>query len=738
MSVFSRVASRRRSGFTLAAVAIVLSVAVTVPAAATVWGFATAIHPPAGSTASYAFVTYNESCVSVGNCVAVGGTLPNASGNDIHPVIATETSGVWGTPVVLAVPSGASSPVQGALSGISCTSIGNCVAVGAYTAGTLASQLPMVAVETNGVWSALANAVLPSNAFSQTNKSSTQSSATSAGLESVSCPVAGTCVAVGTYTAGTAKNNYIAGLVDTWSAGQWTAAEVEANPTSAPAVVSSTSESGWFGVSCVDAMTCTLVGTYDTKSGYQWVSDSSTSGTWSPAVEIPQPTGSVAVTSATAKSGPVLQGVSCTSAGNCEAIGQYVVANASTQAAAITETNGVWGSAAALPLPTNAAKATAKVPQLATPNAISCPTVGVCAVVGQYDASFTGVPSTLAGATWVLSSGSWTVTTSPVPSDYFSAQLYAGSTGVSCVGTTIGTCGAVGYYLTAKGNLAGFSYAPTTVPGAPSSVRVTPYNSSAVVSWTASTTTGGQPITGYTVTASPGGASCTTSTTSCTVTGLTNASSYTFTVTATNANGASVASAPSASTEILAVPATVQSPTAVARNASATISWTAPVSNGSDAVSGYTVTASPGGATCSPASVTSTTCTVTGLVNGTTYTFSVVATNDQGNGPAAVTNAVTPATVPGAAVIVKVTPATTSASLVLKAPTSTGGARISSYQVSVNGGSWATATSTGTTTASPVVSVTGLKAKVKYSVRVRAVNAAGAGTASAASSFTTL
>ena len=61
-------------------------------------------------------------------------------------------------------------------------------------------------------------------------------------------------------------------------------------------------------------------------------------------------------------------------------------------------------------------------------------------------------------------------------------------------------------------------------------------------------------------------------------------------------------------------------------NASTTVSWTAP-SDGGSAITGYTAT-SNAGQTCS--STTTTSCSVTGLTNGTAYTFTVTATNTIG------------------------------------------------------------------------------------------------------------
>ncbi|MEJ5125825.1 fibronectin type III domain-containing protein [Comamonas sp. MYb21] len=65
-----------------------------------------------------------------------------------------------------------------------------------------------------------------------------------------------------------------------------------------------------------------------------------------------------------------------------------------------------------------------------------------------------------------------------------------------------------------------------------------------------------------------------------------------------------------------------------------TVSWTAPADNGSP-ITKYTVTGVPGG-TCtsaidSPATTPDTSCTVTGLTNGTPYKFTVVATNAIGD-----------------------------------------------------------------------------------------------------------
>lgn len=90
------------------------------------------------------------------------------------------------------------------------------------------------------------------------------------------------------------------------------------------------------------------------------------------------------------------------------------------------------------------------------------------------------------------------------------------------------------------------------------------------------------------------------------------------------------------------VPGAPTSPVATARNMSASIAFTAPADTGfpANAITGYRVTSTPGGFTgtglTSPV-------TVSGLTNGTAYTFTVAAQNVNGYGPeSAASNSVTP------------------------------------------------------------------------------------------------
>ena len=81
--------------------------------------------------------------------------------------------------------------------------------------------------------------------------------------------------------------------------------------------------------------------------------------------------------------------------------------------------------------------------------------------------------------------------------------------------------------------------------------------------------------------------------------------------------------------------------TATAGSGSASVTFTAPSNVGGGAITSYTVISSPGGITGTGASSP---VTVSGLTNGTAYTFTVVATNAYGTGPASgASNSVTPA-----------------------------------------------------------------------------------------------
>lgn len=82
---------------------------------------------------------------------------------------------------------------------------------------------------------------------------------------------------------------------------------------------------------------------------------------------------------------------------------------------------------------------------------------------------------------------------------------------------------------------------------------------------------------------------------------------------------------------------------ATAGNGTALVTWIAPTDVGSAAITGYSVQASAGGPTVTVTGYPApTTATVSSLVNGSSYYFTVAAINSAGTGPAAQTASITP------------------------------------------------------------------------------------------------
>ena len=184
-------------------------------------------------------------------------------------------------------------------------------------------------------------------------------------------------------------------------------------------------------------------------------------------------------------------------------------------------------------------------------------------------------------------------------------------------------------------------YAPASVSGSDVGTARAYNNASATISFTAPVHDGGLPVTGYAVTSSPGGFTASGSSSPLTIAGLSSSTSYTYNVTATNSIGTGPAIT-SGSVFATTIPQPVTIGTATATGAAGTVSvgFTANGTGGKTVT--YTATSSPGGFT---GSSSGSPISVSGLSDGTAYTFTVVASNANGSAAAsAASNSATPYT----------------------------------------------------------------------------------------------
>jgi hypothetical protein len=129
-------------------------------------------------------------------------------------------------------------------------------------------------------------------------------------------------------------------------------------------------------VSCSSAGNCSAGGNYDNRSGHgQAYVVSEKNGSWGTAIEVPR--------LATLNTGGHAQvtSLSCASAGNCAAGGFYT-SSRGTRAFVVSEKNGSWGRAIEVP-----GLAALNTSMSAGVGSVSCASAGNCAVAGTYRAN---------------------------------------------------------------------------------------------------------------------------------------------------------------------------------------------------------------------------------------------------------------------------------------------------------------------------------------------------------------
>jgi hypothetical protein len=334
------------------------------------------------------------------------------------------------------------------------------------------------------------------------------------------------------------------------------------------------------------------------------------------------------------------------------------------------------------------------------------------------------------------------------------SRLLATAHGYTVTGLTAGTK----YFFVVKAlNPGGLSPASAevsaraaTVPSAPRTLTAQRGAESAALTWTAPSSTGGSPITGYNlfVGTAPGAESSkalnstplAATARAYTAPGLTDGTKYYFTVRAVNAVASSAASN-EASTTPVAAPRPPVRVVAYPGTASVGITWTASELTGGSAITGFnvfkgTVKGGESGTpvNSSPLPATASNYRITGLTNGAKVFVTVKAINAVGSSAASSEVNTTPTTSahppiwPGSLVA---KPAAASAKLTWTAPVSNGGSAITGYNVykgTVATGESGTPVNSAPLAASATTyTVTGLKNEQGYYFTVKAINALGLG-----------
>ncbi len=294
------------------------------------WGALTQLATPTTGAGSFTGV----SCPTAGNCTAVGA-------DEAFPMYATETDGVWAAPQLLLGGS------NGPLNAVSCSGVGNCTAVGEDATGQ-----PDYVTETDGTWGMPTELSFPSGTGSFTG---------------VSCSAAANCTAAGT-------DSNLQPLYATETAGTW----------STPVEVAAGGSTKVTGVSCSSAGNCTAVGYGSGGEGNgPLIYDTETEGTWA------APTG---LTAGGSPSSGLLSSVSCTDATDCTAVGDTGAADSGTGAPVyVTEMAGSWGTPTAISdTPTGTGEF----------EGVSCTGASGCTAVG-FDGNGEPIYATSAAATVV-------------------------------------------------------------------------------------------------------------------------------------------------------------------------------------------------------------------------------------------------------------------------------------------------------------------------------------------------
>ncbi|HXS64278.1 MAG TPA: hypothetical protein VN767_15595 [Streptosporangiaceae bacterium] len=386
----------------------VTSTAVGMVKAAGSWGKAVGVPGLGALNKGGRAAVSSVTCGSAGNCSA-GGFYTDGHAHQQGFVI-NELNGRWGKAVGVPGLGALNKDGKAGVNSTSCGSAGNCSAGGFYTDGH-GHQQGFVVTELHGRW----GRAVEVPGLGALNKGGIAS------VSSVSCPLAGTCVAGGSYNSGSGQRQ---AFVATRGHGHWQAAI--ALPGMATLAAGQTNEV--LSVSCAKAGGCAAAGRYvDSESHQQGFVASEKNGVWGQAIEVP----GLGLLNAGASA--QVSSVSCGSPSSCSAGGDYRDNEGNSQGFVVDEKNGVWGQAI-------------EAPGLAALNSngdagfssMSCPAAGQCAAGGDYDYDYNW------GFLIRENNGTWGQAINPPGLGSLAFGRFADVDSVSCA--SAGNCAAGGDY----------------------------------------------------------------------------------------------------------------------------------------------------------------------------------------------------------------------------------------------------------------------------------------------------
>ena len=281
------------------------------------------------------------------------------------------------------------------------------------------------------LWPGASELTLPANANSTAGHQN-------AVLDSVVCPSAGHCAAVGDYTDTTGSTQ---ALIAAQSGGAWQASELtlpgNANSTAGAQNASLNS------VDCPSSGNCAAVGHYKDTTGSvrAMVATQAAGGFWQ-ASALTLPAGAN-----TAPQSAALDSVVCTSAGNCVATGRYLATTDIERVMVATQAaGGVW-QASDLPLPANANSTAGG--QFASLGSVVCASQGNCAASGHYTDTTGSFQALIATQS---SGGAWQASGATLPANANSTAGAQNASLSSVVCPSAGTCTAGGGYEDTTGS----------------------------------------------------------------------------------------------------------------------------------------------------------------------------------------------------------------------------------------------------------------------------------------------